>query len=61
MVRKYIMIPIEYAEKLLDFVCNYELRKGENKGYKCYGKLYKDNLCKTDYKLIIEIQIIKVS
>ena len=55
MVRKYIMVPIEYAEKCLDFVCNYELRKGENKGYKCYDKLYKDNLCKTDYKLIIEI------
>lgn len=32
-------------------VCNYEFKKGENKGSKCYGKLYKDNWCKTDYKI----------
>lgn len=51
MVRKYIMIPIEYADKFLDFVCNYEFKKGENKGFKCYGRLYKDNLCKTHYKI----------
>jgi hypothetical protein len=51
MVRKYIMIPIEYAEKCLDFVCNYEFKKGENKSCKCYGKLYKNNLCKTHYKI----------
>ena len=51
MVRKYIMIPIEYAEKCLGFVCNYEFRKGENKGCKCYGKIYKNKLCKTHYKI----------
>lgn len=51
MVRKYIMIPIEYAENFLDFVCNYKFKKGENKDCKCYGKLYRDNLCKTHYKI----------
>lgn len=51
MVRKYIMIPIEYAEIFLGLVCNYELKKGENKGCKCYGKLYEDNLCKADFKI----------
>ena len=51
MVRKYIMMPIEYAEKCLGFVCNYEFKKGENKSCKCYGKLYKNNLCKPHYKI----------
>ena len=49
--RKDIMIPIEYVEKFLGFVCNYKFKKGENNGCKCYGKLYKDNLCKPHYKI----------
>lgn len=47
MIRKYIMISIEYAEKCLGFVCNYEFKTSENESCKCYGKLYKNNLCKT--------------
>ena len=51
MVRKDVIIPIEYAEKFLGFVCNYEFEKGENKSCKCYCKLCKNNLCKTHYKI----------
>ena len=45
------MISIEYAEKCLGFVCNYEFKTSENESCKCYGKLYKNNLCKTHYKI----------
>ena len=56
MVRKDVIIPIEYAEKVLGFVCNYEFRKGENKGCKCYGKI----CCKHSY-FLYDISCIKIN
>lgn len=57
MVRKYIMIPIEYAEIFLGLVCNYEFKKVVNVMVRYTKIIY----VKPIIKLIIEIQIIKVS
>lgn len=51
MVRKYIMIPIEYAEIFLGLVCNYEFKKVVNVMVRYTKIIY----VKPIIKLIIEI------